>query len=374
MELDARSTCIPELQIQLPTERELQLRQTTALQQSVLVRTNSLCPRIMGLPKKSPIQNITNRVTSFIFANIQGLKTRTNNKVQFINGLLTESNAVFGAFTETHAGELLDSEIWIPGYNLYMCDRKIRSHGGVGLYIREDLVCSELLNVTNEVVEVLGLKIEKINLVIILIYKPPDATAEEFTEQINKIENSLDNLENPIPDIIFLGDFKLPSLRWKIANNNIIPGNLSRPNQPQIRELLRFCDKFSLNQQISEPTRNNNILDLVFTNNEDIIRDNTISDTTYSDHKLIEVQTTINTQNRPKTLIKREGLFSKLNFNNKRIDWEIINRELTNIPWETVLSNTSPTEGIEKLTLEAYQVCLKHVPLRKARKRTQTTL
>ena len=264
----------------------------------------------------------------------------------------------------------MDSEIWIPNYNLFRCDREIRSSGGVGLYIKEELACTELLNSTNEVVEVLGIKVENINLIIVLIYKPPDATVEEFTEQILKIETILDNLANPVPDIIFLGDFNLPSLKWRMVNNNIIAGNPPGSNQPQVRELLRFCDKFSLSQQITEPTRNENTLDLIFTNNDELIRDITISDTTYSDHKLIEVQTNINNGSRPKRNIKREGLFSKFNFNNKRIDWEKINRDLTNIQWETVLSNKNPTQGIEKLTSEAYEVCLKYVPLRKARKRS----
>lgn len=52
------------------------------------------------------------------------------------------------------------------------------------------------------------------------------------------------------------------------------------------------------------------------------------------------------------------------------MDWEKINRELTNIQWENVLSNKNPTQRIEKLTSEAFEVCLKHVPLRKDRKKS----
>ncbi|XP_069194283.1 uncharacterized protein, partial [Procambarus clarkii] len=240
--------------------------------------------------------------------------THGNNVLDKLTYMLTD----MGNFTETHTKDYMDGEIWIPNYNLYRCDRKTRSNGGVGLYIKEDLVCTELLNSTNEVVEVLGMKVEKLNLIIILIYKPPDTTIEEFTEQMHKIENILDNLANPAPDIIFLGDFNLPSLRWRTANTNIIAGNDPGNNQPQVRELLRFCNKFSLNQQITEPTRNENTLDLLFTNNDELIRDITISDTSYSDHKLIEVRTSINNGSRSKRPNKRERIFNQFNFNNKR--------------------------------------------------------
>ncbi|XP_069193070.1 uncharacterized protein [Procambarus clarkii] len=44
-----------------------------------------------------------------------------------------------------------------------------------------------------------------------------DATVEEFTEQIHKLENILDNLTNPVPDIMF--PWRLQSTQFKMENS-----------------------------------------------------------------------------------------------------------------------------------------------------------
>ena len=82
-------------------------------------------------PDTNSVSNTpTTCFSSIIYANIQGLKYQTTNKVPFIQGLLTEGNAIFAALTETHIKDHEDSEVWIPNYNLYRTDRKNRSGGG----------------------------------------------------------------------------------------------------------------------------------------------------------------------------------------------------------------------------------------------------
>ncbi|XP_069954607.1 uncharacterized protein [Cherax quadricarinatus] len=296
--------------------------------------------QILMLEKKSPpsTNNTTNPMT-FFFANIQGLKPATNNKIPFIRGLLAEAKAMFAAFTETHIKDHLDNEIWIPGYNLYRCDRVNRQKGGVGLYIEESLVCTELLNASNDVVEVLAVKVENQNLVIVVVYKPPDATSQQFQEQLLKIDHCLENLPARAPNILLLGYFNLRHLKRRNIANNIVavitPGGSSDENSHS-HELLNLCTKFNLNQQIIEPTRLENTLDLIFTNNDDLIRNVTISNTIYSNHNIIEVQTCMRGAPDRHNETSHEGAFTKFNFN-KKTKWDQVSlpahiRGITNRP------------------------------------------
>nr|XP_053638194.1 uncharacterized protein LOC128692903 [Cherax quadricarinatus]XP_053638195.1 uncharacterized protein LOC128692903 [Cherax quadricarinatus]XP_053638196.1 uncharacterized protein LOC128692903 [Cherax quadricarinatus]XP_053638197.1 uncharacterized protein LOC128692903 [Cherax quadricarinatus]XP_053638199.1 uncharacterized protein LOC128692903 [Cherax quadricarinatus]XP_053638200.1 uncharacterized protein LOC128692903 [Cherax quadricarinatus] len=321
---------------------------------------------------KSPQQ--TCNTTLFIFANIQGLKPSTNNKIPFISGLLEESNSLFAAFTETHAKDYFDSEIWIPGYNLFKCDRKNRQQGGVDLYIKESLICTEILNTTNDVVEVLTIKIENQNLVIVLVYKPPDATSQQLKEQLSKIDSCLDNFPAPSPNILLLGDFNLRHTKWKnIANNvvaEIIPGG-SSDERSHTQELLNFCNKHTLSQQIVEPTRLENTLDLIFTNNEDLVRNITISKTTNSDHNLIEVQTCMHRSPDQHNAFSYEGTFTKSNFNNKNIIWDQVNYALNETCWEDILNYMNPNQCLEKITLLVAEVCSRYIPIRQKKRRSK---
>lgn len=52
----------------------------------------------------------------------------------------------------------MDSEVWIPHYNLYRCERIVRTCGAVGLYDKNVLITSDLLNSLNDVVGVLVVK------------------------------------------------------------------------------------------------------------------------------------------------------------------------------------------------------------------------
>merc|ERR1711872_905134 len=63
--------------------------------------------------------------------------------------------------------------------------------------------------------------------------------------------------------------------------------------QKQFNKLLEVTDKHHLVQMIEEPTREENTLDLIFTNNPEIITQLDISKTIMSDHNIIEVTTNI---------------------------------------------------------------------------------
>lgn len=97
----------------------------------------------------------------------------------------------------------------------------------------------------------------KTNLVIAQIYKATDTRPQKCIEQIRNVEFWIDQLGNPAPNSIILGDFNLPHLRRKWPGNNVVPENLTRFSsyeQLNKRELCRLCDKFSISQQIAKLT------------------------------------------------------------------------------------------------------------------------
>ena len=324
-------------------------------------------------PDTNSVSNTpTTCFSSIIYANIQGLKYQTTNKVPFIQGLLTEGNAIFAALTETHIKDHEDSEVWIPNYNLYRTDRKNRSGGGVALYIKDTLICTELLSYTDDVCEVLIIKIKNIDLIIVLIYKPPDTTKDQFDNMIQKIRTTLDEQGTPSPNIIMLGDLNLPNMNWKLIENHVIPEWKGRREYKESRHaetLLPFCEHFHLNQHVTEPTRQRNILDLIFTNNESLINNIIISETTYSDHKLIEAHGNFTCPQKKQKETQHKGPFGIFNFNSKNINWEEINQELTSVDWNTLLNDSDPIQSLDVLTNIVKNTCQTHVPLKKKKRR-----
>ena len=166
--------------------------------------------------------------------------------------------------------------LWISsGYSIYRRDRE--SHGGGVLLAVSDSIPSKFL-LKSSTIELIAIELPLQNhLIICGVYIPP-------TSQISLILdlfNVLDSLPKKFP-IIILGDINLPDIDWSSMSASSLPS-------------LTFCEKaFDLNlfQVITEPTHiQGNILDVVITNNPDLIYNITVdkstTSNTKSDHYLI---------------------------------------------------------------------------------------
>ena len=92
---------------------------------------------------------------------------------------------------------------------------------------------------------------------VVLVYRPPDASLSNFFDITNRIETTLLENNASASDILLLGDFNLPHIKWDnghASNNATAHGRL----------LLAITELFYLEQIVDKPTRVNNILDLVF--------------------------------------------------------------------------------------------------------------
>ena len=124
----------------------------------------------------------------------------------------------------------------------------------------------------------------------------------------------------PLYLILFFLVTNLPEINWSSLN----------PRCPTADSLLNLTSRTFLNQQVSEPTRNCNILDLIFC--PDNIRNFiTVSDTFLSDHRVIyaeilipvydssTVQIDQNLTPSPSTRIEIWTLISKIGQNSRSL-------------------------------------------------------
>ena len=105
------------------------------------------------------------------------------------------------------------------------------------------------LKFSDSVCDLLTVCLQTPSLIITLIYRPPSCPVKDFEEISLKILTYVMSLP-----YFFLGDFNLPEINWSSI----------RPNCPTAGSLINLTSITFLSQQISEPTRNCNILNLFF--------------------------------------------------------------------------------------------------------------
>ena len=116
-----------------------------------------------------------------LYCNIRGLWLQSNrNKVKYLRDTAIESNAPFIAITETHLKpDILDAEVKIEGWSLYRTDRGPgKTHGGVAIYLRNDLIGQLVVSHSNSMCETLVVKVKTLNIILVCVYRPPNATLE----------------------------------------------------------------------------------------------------------------------------------------------------------------------------------------------------
>ena len=84
---------------------------------------------------------------------------------------------------------------------------------------------------------------------------------------MNELRESINKIKRTNNEYIWLaGDFNLPEIDWDLLNTKsggVVPG-LSK-------QLIDITNDFGLEQLVREPTRINNILDLLFTSNPTLV-------------------------------------------------------------------------------------------------------
>ena len=156
--------------------------------------------------------------------NLQGLinkHTKQNKqknpkwKIDAINEYVNTNNIILMNFTETWLEEEIQDEK-VSDFTTFRCDRKSMKSkgGGTAIYLKKGYEARLILEDRVEDCEMVAIYIEKLNIVNIVIYRPPDTKSTVFTMVLNKVKELLSQMKAPEPTVILSGDFNFRFIQW----------------------------------------------------------------------------------------------------------------------------------------------------------------
>ena len=92
----------------------------------------------------------------------------------------------------------------MEGFNIVRCDRNERTGGGVCLYLKQSVSHKTLLSYCNSSCEVLIVKISEPEVILVMMYRPPNASTSAFNDIIKQSENTIRDLDSPLPEIVIM--------------------------------------------------------------------------------------------------------------------------------------------------------------------------
>ena len=216
---------------------------------------------------------------------MRGLKLASLNITSLVNHIdelrvfLARNRVDVLAINETRLdANIMDSEVYIPGYEIIRRDRCIngRHGGGVCFYVRLTINFSLRPDLSCQEIESLCIEIRKPNSKPFLIttwYRPPNSIVDKF----NHFETLLVKLDAEQVEYYVMGDLNC---------------NLGSPTLDHNSTLLNnITNLYNLHQLIDEPTRitesSSTLLDVIFTNMPDKIVCSGVSHICISDHSLV---------------------------------------------------------------------------------------
>jgi len=223
---------------------------------------------------------------------------------------------------ETFFNDKLTDNIVCPcGYTVYRKDR-IKIHGGVAIFVRCDCDAVQIAikqDVRDIEIICIDLTISALKLRIITCYRPPYYTGEDIQYLVEML-SIVSELCSSVSQFILLGDFNLPDIDWLHYLTS----------QEKCHDMfVDFINDLGLHQFVCEPTRNNNILDLVLSNNHALISDVNIQcPFSTSDHNI--VQFSINIANNSQVVENDCTVY--YDYNNA--DFDSIIEYLSRINWD----------------------------------------
>ena len=289
---------------------------------------------------------------------------------------INENNIIIMNFTETWLKEE-DQDEKIPNYVTFRGDRKggKTKGGGVAIYIRDGFEGKLVLEDYVESCEIVAVHIEKVNIINIVVYRPPDTKLPVFTAIMNKINKLLSEMETPEPTVILTGDFNFPFIEWKRSEVGACSWSMKQgtygtdDEKSQFHKMMEVMDKYHLVQAIEEPTRKENTLDLIFTNGIEIFKQVEVNRTIMSDHDLIEITTDIEWNDNVRDegdgrIDMEEGDLRRLNFHSEKVPWPMIEKRLSEIDWDKIFEGMNAEECTYIFIEIIKSICLELIPLR----------
>lgn len=248
------------------------------------------------------------------------------NKIDQLQILLNSKKFQILCFTETWLSSKINDPLLCPtnDYNIFRSDRTTHG-GGSAIFVSSALSVTRVTVPRSSFFEIVCIDIYDLtmtqNFRFINCYIPPKSIK---TGVIEEFCSALAILMTVKHKKIILGDFNMPNIPW----NNF------SDNNPLLPEKI-FFDFMKTNkffQLVKKPTRENNILDLILTDDMslisclDIVPSNLTSDHNQINFKFFP-------------MCQTEEIRDFLHFNYKKCDFETLNHSLANFDWLKLFSS-----------------------------------
>ena len=268
--------------------------------------------------------------------------------------------------TETHiSAEHTEAEVHMTGFEHYRSDRDGNARrGGVILYVRDDLASGCSVSGTGSIgnIEYLVLKVPILEVTIVAVYRPPSSSTCEFERVMMDIKCKIAEDHGNLPALVYAGDLNLPIIDWN--KGKIQGGTIADKSQASF--LLEFFEEYFMEQNVYQPTRINNILDIFATNVNELVSKITTEDTTMSDHKLVKIITNIvHEQDNIKEKSPHTNGLNALNFWHNDINWDKIREEFAATDWGHLFTDRNIDQMYDLMVVKITEICTKHVPIKK---------
>ncbi len=163
------------------------------------------------------------------------------------------------ATTESWANSThIVSELSLPGYEIFQKNRTNKKGGGVICYVKSMLATIKTDKQDAENYDSVYVEITHNNkkLILATMYRPPKLQAADDTAPYNEIQSLIQG-----KNAIIIGDFNCANVDWRLLIGD-----------QEDRRLINMVEDSFLKQVVTQPTRENNILDLVLVSDPDLVR------------------------------------------------------------------------------------------------------
>ncbi len=217
---------------------------------------------------------------SILYMNARSLIPKRD---EFLAQIATEQPYVI-AITESWANSShLMAEFAIAGYESYRKNRSHKKGGGVVYYVKSTLSAVKIEKEDAQNYDSIYVELTNRNkkVTIATIYRPPK---QQPADDAALYEESQTTIRNK--NAVVIGDFNWPNINW-----NLIHGD------QEGNRLVDILEDSFLSQLVTQPTRGNNILDLVLTTDTDLLSECEVGERLSGcDHHMIRLRLRTNHQ------------------------------------------------------------------------------
>ena len=308
---------------------------------------------------------MTPKIESILLLNCQGFNPSAEScqkwKLDFLLNKVQSSDKIYPviALTETWLKPCIaDAQIHFEGYDVYRSDRVQRVRGGSLLYIKDNITVTTNKCYDDDICQAVFCLSPSLKLMLFCVYKPCDASVKSFSNMLSFISTCISECENTLGfTILILGDFNFPDM-WSITTEEVISKTTDENN------LTNFMNSHFLSQYINVPTRGDNILDLLLTNNDEFVYKVGSEPTILSDHNFVEILPSAGmlSQKHYHSVPTKPNGFQSLNLFDA--DFTAICDELSMVDWHSAWQNSSLEEFPKVIFNTVLSICEKFTPLK----------